>query len=84
MEYLTSKNLGLDSPILRGEKAFLAITASNMVAAGLWEDGLAFVKAAYEVRDGFGKQEMDVLRGIDVWDLWALLIDCQRHIDTSG
>lgn len=84
VEYLNSKNLGLDSEIVRGEKSFLGITASNLIAAGLWDDGLAFVRAAYKISDGDGDQARVILGALDLWELWQLLIDAHRHTKVPG
>lgn len=82
VKYLNSENVGLDSSVVRGEKSFLPLAASNYIAAGLWEDGLAFVKAVYKASGGNDMRK--VLREIDTWEIWSLLIDCTRNINTPG
>lgn len=82
MKILNSKKLGLGSRIVRGDKSFIGLKASNIKAGAMWEEGLSFVKDAYKVPNDEAKQK--ALRESDDWAIWELLIEATRNTNTPG
>lgn len=81
VKILDSENLGLKSRIIRSDKSFLISKATALASAGLWEEGLAFVKDLYTVSEGMIKKK---LRELDDWGIWSLLVEAIRNIKTPG
>lgn len=82
VKILDSETLGLKSRIVRRDKNFLICKATALASAGLWEEGLAFVKDLYTVNED-GKIKKN-LREVDDWGIWSLLVEAVRNIKTPG
>ncbi|KAF7717372.1 Cytoskeleton organization protein Dec1 [Penicillium ucsense] len=82
VKILDSDNLGLKSRIVQNDNAFLGFKAANLIAAQMWEEGVAFVKGLYGVSDN--QERLKALREIDDWSIWNLLVTATKNAKDSG
>lgn len=82
MKILDSDNLGLKSRVVQSDNAFLGFKASNLVAAQMWEEGIAFVKNLYAISND--EERLKALREIDDWSIWSVLVSATKNAKTPG
>ncbi|EPS28723.1 hypothetical protein PDE_03669 [Penicillium oxalicum 114-2] len=82
VKILDSDNLGLKSRVVQSDNAFLGFKASNLVAAQMWEEGIAFVKNLYAISND--EERLKALREIDDWSIWSVLVSATKNAKTPG
>lgn len=82
VKLLDSENLGLKSRIVQNDTAFLGYKAFNLGAGKMWEEAISYVRDLYTVPED--KEKLKVLRELDDWSIWNLLIQATKNSNTPG
>lgn len=82
VKILDSENVGISSRILKNDMTFVLCKVESLTSAELWEDSLSYAKSLLTVSDN--EEEQNSLQQYDDWEVWQLLTNATRHINTPG